>query len=147
MCTFDERHDPLFNLLHAAVMLKVSVWSYLCTRSSYQRPSDYLILSLGSVWLYCCPLGVSEISFHALYHFGYSSNNTWEHFFPVSNKWYKLNIIVQHKGYIYLVPAIPNLKIPIDAGLVDVADNCHIRHAIFRARAWKVKWHLHRKLI
>lgn len=47
--------------------------------------------------------------------------------------------IAESKGYVYLVPAVPNLEITIDTGFIDVADNCHIRHAAVRARAWKTK--------
>lgn len=45
----------------------------------------------------------------------------------------------KNKGYVYLVPTIPNLQIPIDTDLIDIADDCHIRHAAFRAWAWKIK--------
>lgn len=48
-------------------------------------------------------------------------------------------LITHDKGYVYLVPAITNLKIPIDAGLVNVADDCHVRHTAIRAWAWKTE--------
>ena len=44
-----------------------------------------------------------------------------------------------NKGYIYLIPAISNLEVSVDARFVDVADDGHVRHTELRAWAWKQK--------
>lgn len=41
---------------------------------------------------------------------------------------------VNKKGYVNLVPVVADLEITIDASLVDVTDDGHVRHAGLRAR-------------